>query len=81
MPHFETAVLLRAILEELCTELSLVDADTRTRVVSKLLKAAEQGRCSLDDLREVGRQAQQKTPTMWPCDVRPRDSFPRTNLR
>ena len=65
MPHSETAALLRTVLEELCTELSLVDAPTRTSVASRLLEAAKQGDCSIDDLREVGKQALHKTPTMW----------------
>ena len=66
MPHSETAALLRTVLEDLCTELSIVDAETRTHVASKLLDAAEHGQCSLDHLREVGREALHKTPTMWP---------------
>ena len=66
MPHSETAVIPRTVLEELCTELSLADADTRTHVASKLPEAAQQRRCSLDDLREVAREALHKTPTMWP---------------
>ena len=66
MPDSETAALLRAVLEELCTELSLVDPDTRTHVASRLLEAAEQDDCSLDDLMEIGKEALHKTPTMWP---------------
>ena len=66
MPDSETAALLRTVLEELCTELSLVDADTRTHVASKLLEAADRGHCSLHHLMEVGREALHKTPTMWP---------------
>lgn len=66
MPHSETAALLRTVLEELCTELALVDTGTRTNVASRLLEAAKQGGCSIDDLREVGREALHKTPTMWP---------------
>lgn len=65
VPDSETAALLRTVLEELCTELSLADADTRTHVASKLLEAAEHGSCSLDHLMEVGRGALHKTPTMW----------------
>jgi hypothetical protein len=65
MPHSETAALLRTVLQELCTELSLADADTRTRVASKLLEVAEQDLCSPDHLRAVGREALHKTPTMW----------------
>jgi hypothetical protein len=66
MPNSETAALLRTVLDELCGQLPIFDADTRTNVASKLLDAVEQGRCSLDDLREAGREALHKTPTMWP---------------
>lgn len=66
MPDSETAARLHTVLEELCTELSLVDAETRTRVASKLLEAADHGHCSLGDLMQVGREALHKTPTMWP---------------
>ena len=66
MLHSETAALLCTVLDQLCTELSLVDEDTRTHVASKLLEATEHGTCSLDHLMEVGREALHKTPTMWP---------------
>jgi hypothetical protein len=65
MPDSEIAAVLRTVLEELCTELSLADAGTRTNVASKLLRAAEQGHCSLDHLREIGKEALHKAPTMW----------------
>jgi hypothetical protein len=65
MPDTETAALLRTVLEELCAQLPSFDASTRTNVASRLLDAAKQGKCSLDDLREVGREALHRTPTMW----------------
>jgi len=66
MPHSETAAIPRTVLEVLCTKLSLADADTTIHVASNVPEAAEQRRCSLDDLREVAREALHKTPTMWP---------------
>jgi len=65
MPDTETAALLRTVLDELCAQLPSFDASTRTNVASRLLDAAKQGRCSLDDLREAGKQGLHKTPTMW----------------
>jgi hypothetical protein len=65
MPDSETAALLRTVLDELCAQLPNFDASTRTNVASRLLEAVEQGRCSLEDLREVGKEALHKTPTMW----------------
>jgi hypothetical protein len=65
MPDSETAALLRTVLDELCAQLPSFDAGTRTHVASRLLDAAKQGRCSLDDLRQAGKEALFKTPTMW----------------
>jgi hypothetical protein len=66
MPDTKTVALLRTVLDELCVQVPLFDIVTRTNVASKLLEAAQQGRCSLDDLREIGRKALHKTPSMWP---------------
>jgi hypothetical protein len=65
MPDSETAAVVRTVLDELCAQLPGFDARTRTNIASKLLEAVGQGRCSLDDLREVGKDALHKTPTMW----------------
>jgi hypothetical protein len=65
MPDLETAALLRTVLDELCAQVPMFDATTRTNVASSLLEAARQGTCSLDDLREVGKEALLQTPTMW----------------
>ena len=64
MPDAETAAMLRAILDELCANLSPSDASTRTNVASKLLETARRGASSLDDLRSAGREALRE-PTMW----------------
>ena len=65
MPNPATAVLLGTVLEELGAEEPIFDACTRTIVASRLLEAMEQGSCSLDDLRAIGKEALHKPPTMW----------------
>jgi hypothetical protein len=45
--------------------ISPFDAGTRAHVASRLLEAVKQGRSSLDDLRDAGREALHKAPTMW----------------
>ena len=65
MPDAQTAAMLRAVLEELCVSISPFDAHTRTNVASKLLETIRNGRSSLDDLKNAGRQALYAPPTMW----------------
>ena len=65
MPDPETAALLRTVLDELCVQVPLFDAGTRTNVASRLLEATKQGSRSIDDLRAIGRQALHRPPTMW----------------
>lgn len=66
MPHAEMAVLLRAVLDEVCAEIPLSDTTTRERVSAKLNDLARSGLCSLDDLKRAGRDALIRAPTMWP---------------
>jgi hypothetical protein len=65
MPNPVTAALLGTVLNELCAQGRIFDASTRTIVASRLLEAMEQGGCSLDDLRAIGKEASHRTPTMW----------------
>lgn len=65
MPDAETAAVLRAVLDELCNNISRLDTSTRANVASKLLEAAKQSRYSIDDLKRVGQEALRQTPTMW----------------
>jgi hypothetical protein len=65
MPDAETATLLRAVLDDVCKNLSRWDTSTRTAVASNLLDAVRQGRSSIDDLKQAGRRALRRTPTMW----------------
>jgi hypothetical protein len=61
----ETAALLRAVLDELCEKVPLLETSTRTRVASKILEAATKGEWSIDDLKAAGREALEDAPTMW----------------
>jgi hypothetical protein len=65
MPDAETLALLRAVHDELCASLSPFDASTRTDVASKLLETARNGRSSVDDLKQAGKEALDRCPTMW----------------
>jgi len=55
MPDLETAAMLRAVLDELCLG-GPHDTEMRSRVASRLIEAVEQGKPSIDDLREIGRK-------------------------
>lgn len=65
MPDAETAVLLRTVLDELLAHEPSLDASAMAHVVTRLDEAVRQGRCGLDDLRQVGNDALHQTPTMW----------------
>lgn len=64
MPDLETAAVLRAVLDELCLG-GPHDTEMRSRVASRLIEAVEQGKPSIDDLREIGRKILLQPPTMW----------------
>ncbi|MBC9878546.1 hypothetical protein G8O24_14475 [Bradyrhizobium sp. INPA01-394B] len=66
MPDAETAALLRAVLDEVCAELAPFDMVTRERVAARLNDLVRSGPCSVDDLRQAGRDALIRVPTMWP---------------
>ncbi|MCP1835116.1 hypothetical protein J2R76_003452 [Bradyrhizobium sp. USDA 4532] len=59
----ETTTLLRAVLEEVCENISVFETGVRTHVASKILEAAANGRLSIDDLKAAGHNAL-NTPTM-----------------
>ena len=65
MPDPETAALLRAVLDEVCTGVSLSDTSTRTNVASKLLETVRQGAPSIDDLRRAGKQVLRQPRVLW----------------
>ena len=61
----ETTALLRAVLDEVCESVSHREIGARTHVASKILEAATRGEVSADGLRQVGRDALSRAPTMW----------------
>lgn len=68
----ETTALLRAVLNEVCKELSARETGTRTHVASRILEAASRGETSVEVLKQIGQTALTSAPTMWPkgsrCD-------------
>ena len=60
-----TTALLRAVLDEVCEEVSRYEIGARTHVASKILKAATDGNTSPESLKRVGRHALHDAPTMW----------------
>lgn len=60
-----TTALLRAVLDEVCENVSRTETCVRTHVASKILEAATRGDTSQDHLKQVGRQALSQAPTMW----------------
>ena len=61
----ETTDLLRGVLNEVCETVGRYENGTRAHVASKLLEAAAQGPRTIDELREAGREALKRAPTMW----------------
>ena len=61
----QTTALLRAVLNEVCEDVSRYDNGVRAHVAFKILEAARRGETSADDLRKVGKIALQAAPTMW----------------
>ncbi|UWU75795.1 hypothetical protein N2603_38490 [Bradyrhizobium huanghuaihaiense] len=58
-----TSALLRAVLDEVCEDISRDETDVRAHVASKLLEAASGGETMPDRLKQIGRDA--LPPTMW----------------
>jgi hypothetical protein len=65
MFNAETTALLRAILDEVCENVSKYETGARTHVASKILEAATRGETSAEDLKRIGRSALGTVPTMW----------------
>src|SRR5437762_1360892 len=61
----ETTALLRAVLEEVCENVSRSETGARVHVASKILEAATNGERSVDDLRRVGQKALASAPSLW----------------
>jgi hypothetical protein len=60
-----TTALLRAVLDEVCENVSRTETGARANVASKILEAATRGDTAPDRLKQVGRQALSQAPTMW----------------
>lgn len=60
-----TTALLRAVLDEVCQDISRFESGTRAHVASKILEAATKGDTSPDRLTRIGRDALHEAPTMW----------------
>jgi hypothetical protein len=61
----ETTALLRAVLNEVCENVSKYENGARAHVASKILEAATRGETSAEDLKRIGRSALCATPPMW----------------
>jgi hypothetical protein len=61
----ETTALLRAVLNEVCENVSYYETGTRAHVASKILEAARRGETSAEDLKRAGSTALSAAPTMW----------------
>jgi hypothetical protein len=60
-----TTALLRAVLDEVCQDVSRYETGARTRGASRILQAATNGDTSPDGLKQAGREALQDSPTIW----------------
>ncbi|WPM83804.1 hypothetical protein ML401_39110 (plasmid) [Bradyrhizobium sp. 62B] len=60
-----TSILLRAVLDEVCQEVSLSEIGLRAHVASKLIEAATNGETTAEGLRQVALDALRSKPTMW----------------
>ena len=61
----ETTALLRAVLDEVCENVSRYETGARAHVASKILEAATNGERCVDVLKWVGRIALDSAPSMW----------------
>jgi hypothetical protein len=66
MPDAEMAALLRAVVNEVCADIPAWDTTTRERVAVKLRDLVRSGRSDVDELKQAGRDALIRAPTMWP---------------
>lgn len=60
-----TTALLRAVLDEVCEDVSRSETGTRVHVASRILEAVTKGDTSPDRLKQVGREALHDAPSMW----------------
>jgi hypothetical protein len=60
-----TTAILRAVLDEVCEDVSRFETGARTHVASRMLEAAAKGDTAPESLRQVGREALHDAPSMW----------------
>ncbi|MGY4501689.1 hypothetical protein ACVWYH_005646 [Bradyrhizobium sp. GM24.11] len=60
-----TTALLRAVLDEVCKDVSRDESGARAHVASRILEDATKGDTSPDRLKQCGRKALHDAPTMW----------------
>jgi hypothetical protein len=61
----EITALLRAVLDEVCENVSRYQTGARAHVASKILEAATNGERFVDDLKRVGQTALSGAPGLW----------------
>ncbi|MBR0950375.1 MULTISPECIES: hypothetical protein [Bradyrhizobium] len=59
-----TTALLRAVLDEVCEEVSRFETGARTHVASRILEAAATGNITPESLKQVSREALHQAPSM-----------------
>jgi hypothetical protein len=65
MTNPETVSVLRAILDDVCKDVAPSETSARAYGASKLLESVAQARPSAEELKESGRHALRRAPTMW----------------
>ena len=66
-PMFDpaTTALLRAVLDDVCADISRFETGARAHVASRILEAAAKGNVAPENLKKVGREALHDAPTIW----------------
>ncbi|MCK1526443.1 hypothetical protein IVB15_01385 [Bradyrhizobium sp. 182] len=60
-----TTALLRAVLDEVCKDVSRFESGARAHEASKILEGATKCDTSPDRLTQIGREVLHDAPTMW----------------
>lgn len=60
-----TTAVLRAVLEEVCENVSRSETGIRAQLASKILEAATRGERMRERLKQIGLDALRQAPTMW----------------
>ncbi|MET4260883.1 hypothetical protein ABIC09_005848 [Bradyrhizobium sp. S3.12.5] len=60
-----TTALLRAVLDEVCVNVTRHETGARTLVATKILECVTRGETSPDVLKQAGRETLSDAPAMW----------------